>query len=139
MRRILVSLSLILLLLTGCSQKVEKKMPEEVAKEFLEAIYINKDLKAARLLSTQELSDLLYHYRSIAMIQRHILDFRLSTAEIFVRDVDADFFRRSEKDVEVELHIRGDFEGDRRADDLYLTVTKVGRHWRVKSIKRVSG
>ena len=136
MMRILIAVTLLMTLLSGCGDKSKVKMPEDVAKEFLEAIYVTGDLKTARQLSVKELSDLLYHYRSMSTIQRHVLGLRLTTADITVRDVEADFFRRSEKDVKVELHIRGDFEGDRRADDRFLLMTKDGRRWKVKRITK---
>lgn len=132
----LMTTALIMALLAGCGQQGDKKMPEDIAKEFLEAIYVSPNLEIAQSLAGDELAELLYHYRSMAMIQRHIIGLRLTTAEVFVRDVEVDFFRRSEKDTKVELHIRGDFEGDQRADDRFLTMTKIGDHWKVKDIKR---
>lgn len=113
-----------------------KKMPEEIAFEFVDAVYNKKDLELIKGHSTAKLEKLADHYRSIKSIQRHIMDLRLDSATIQVTDVGGDFFRKSKKDTKVELHIRGNWQGGIVADDRFLTLTWQDNRWRVAKINK---
>jgi len=120
----------------SCGDDNSKKMPEEVAFEFIEAVYNSKDLAAIKAHSTTKLTKLVTHYRSIKSIQRHIMDLRLDSATIQITDVGGDFFRKSKKDTKVELHIRGQWQGGLVADDRFITLTWEEKRWKVKKISK---
>jgi len=113
-----------------------KKMPEEVAYEFIDAVYNKKDLKLIQSHSTSKLAKLAHHYRSIKSIQRHLLDLRLDAATIEITDVGGDFFRKSKKDTKIELHIRGKWQGGIVADDRFLVLTWQDNRWKVAKINK---
>lgn len=138
-KSVFVWLSIILgsVSLAGCGGDTHsKKMPEEVAYEFLDAIYNKKDLKLIKIHSTDKVAKLADHYRSIKSIQRHLIDLRLNSATIQVSDVSGDFFRKSKKDTKVELHIRGEWEGGVVADDRFLTLKWQNNRWKVSKIDK---
>lgn len=122
--------------LTACGDPASKKMPEDVAQEFIEAIYNDKDLKVIKSLSTSKLKGIIGHYSSIKMIQRHIMDLSLNKATVEVTDVGGDFFRKSRKDLTVELHISGKYNGGFVADDRFFLMTYEDNRWKVKRIKK---
>lgn len=122
--------------LMACGETESKKLPEDVAKEFIEAIYNTKDIKAIGPLSTSKVSDIVNHYRSVKMIQRHVMDLSLDSAKIKITDVGGDFFRKSRKDLTVELHISGKYNGGFVADDRFFLMTFEGNRWKVKRISK---
>lgn len=130
----LIALSSLLLL--ACGNPDSKKLPEEVALEFVEAIYNSKDIDAIKKHSVSKVSGLVDHYRSNKMIQRHIMELSLDSATIQVTDVGGDFFRKSKKDLKVELHIRGQYQGGIKADDRFFTMTWQSDRWKVKRISK---
>lgn len=125
---------LITLTLASCGNSASKKMPEEVAYEFVDAVYNSKDVTAITNTTTDKLTKLVTHYRSVNMIQRHIMDLRLDSATIQITDVGGDFFRKSKKDTKIELHIRGQWQGGLVADDRFLVMTWQDDRWKVAKI-----
>ena len=124
------------LTLTACGEPASKKLPEQVATEFIKAIYNDNDLKTIKLLSTSKLKGIIGHYSSVKMIQRHVMDLSLDKANVEVTDVGGDFFRKSRKDLTVELHINGKYNGGFVADDRFLLMTFENGIWKVKRIKK---
>lgn len=125
--------------LIACSESNEGnaiKLPERVAEEFVDAIYNSKDIKLIDSLSTSRVSEIVYHYRSIKMIQRHVMDLSLESAQITVTDVGGDFFRQTRKDLTVELHISGKYDGGFVADDRFFLMTFEDKRWQVKRISK---
>lgn len=129
-------IALFALTLVACGDKESKKMPEEVAQEFVEAIYNSKDINEIKNNSVKRVAGLVDHYRSIKMIQRHVMELSLDSAKVQVTDVGGDFFRKSKKDTKVELHIRGLYQGGIVADDRFLTMTWESNRWKVKRISK---
>ena len=70
------------------------------------------------------------------MIQRHVMDLSLDSAKIKITDVGGDFFRKSRKDLTVELHISGKYNGGFVADDRFFLMTFEGNRWKVKRISK---
>jgi len=124
------------LTLFGCGDAASKKMPEEIAYEFVEAIYNQKDFKIIQSHASDKLTGLIGHYRTVNMIQRHVMDLRLDSATIKISDVGGDFFRKSKKNTKIELHIRGQWNGGLVADDRFLTMTWEGKRWKVLKISK---
>jgi hypothetical protein len=120
----------------ACSDEATKMLPEQVAKEFVEAVYNKKDIKSIKSHSTEKIADIVNHYRSIKMIQRHIMDLSLDKATIEVSDVGGDFFRKTRKDLKVELHISGKYNGGFVADDRFLLMTHEDGRWKVKRVSK---
>lgn len=129
-------IALMALTLSACGDEESKKMPEDVAQEFVEAIYNTKDIKAIKKNSVKRVVGLVDHYRSIKMIQRNLMELSLDSATVQVTDVGGDFFRKSKKDTRVELHIRGKYQGGIVADDRFLTMTWENNRWKVKKISK---
>ena len=121
---------------TACGDKESIMLPEQVAKEFVDAVYNQKDIKTIKSHSTKKIADIVGHYRSIKMIQRHVMDLSLNKATIEVSDVGGDFFRKTRKDLTVELHIRGKVNGGIVADDRFLLMTHQDGRWKVKRISK---
>ncbi|NRA62739.1 MAG: hypothetical protein HRU25_17965 [Psychrobium sp.] len=128
--------SLFGLMLSACGDTDSKKMPEEVATDFINAIYNSKDIKTIKFNSSDKVQDLIKHYRSVKMIQRHVMDLSLDSANVEINDVGGDFFRKSKKDTKIEVHIRGKFDGGFKADDRILTMTWQDKRWKVKKISK---
>jgi len=124
------------LTLAACGDAESKKMPEEVAQEFVEAVYNTKNVETIKQNSVRKLADLVDHYRSIKMIQRNIMELSLDSATVSVSDVGGDFFRKSKKDTKIELHIRGQYNGGIKADDRFLLMTWESNRWKVKRISK---
>lgn len=124
------------LVLTACGSPESKKLPEDVAHDFVNAIYNTKNIEVIKKNSVSKLAGLVDHYRSNKMIQRNIMTLSLDSATIKVNDVGGDFFRKSKKDVKVELHIRGKYQGGIKADDRFLTMTWESDRWKVKRISK---
>jgi len=124
------------LTIAACGDTQSKKMPEEVALEFVEAIYNSKDIETIKSNSVSKLAGLVDHYRSIKMIQRHVMELTLDSATIQVTEVGGDFFRKSKKDTKIELHIRGKYNGGLKADDRFLLMTWESNRWKVKRISK---
>ena len=122
--------------LAACDDNHSKKLPEQVAKEFVDAIYNTKDIKVIKSLSSSKISNIVNHYRSIKMIQRHVMDLSLDSAKIEVSDVGGDFFRQTRKDLTVELHISGKYDGGFVADDRFFLMTFEDKRWQVKRISK---
>lgn len=129
-------IAVLALALVACGDPESKKMPEEIAKEFVEAIYNAKDIKEIKENASTKLSGLVDHYRSIKMIQRHVMELSLDSATVQVTDVGGDFFRKSKKDTKVELHIRGKYQGGIVADDRFLLMTWESNRWKVKRVSK---
>ncbi|MGB0835615.1 MAG: hypothetical protein ACPGR2_13970 [Psychrobium sp.] len=129
-------IALMALTLAACGDEESKKMPEDVAQEFVEAIYNSKDINAIKKNSVKRVAGLVDHYRSIKMIQRNLMELSLDSATVQVTDVGGDFFRKSKKDTRVELHIRGKYQGGVVADDRFLTMTWENNRWKVKKISK---
>ena len=129
-------IALFALALSACGNNESKKMPEEVAQEFVKAIYNAKDIDDIKNNSVKKVAELVDHYRSIKMIQRHIMELSLDSATVQVSDVGGDFFRKSKKDTRVELHIRGKYQGGIVADDRFLLMTWENNRWKVKRISK---
>ena len=106
-------------------------MPEEVAQEFVEAIYNAKDIDEIKENSVKRVAGLVDHYRSIKMIQRHVMELSLDSATVQITDVGGDFFRKSKKDTRVELHIRGKYQGGVVADDRFLLRFRNSLHFQI--------
>lgn len=123
-------------LVMACGEQDSNKLPEQVAKEFVKAVYNDKDIKLIKSLSTDKISSIVDHYRSIKMIQRHVMDLSLDSAKIKVNQVGGDFFRKTRKDLTVELHINGKFNGGFVADDRFLLMTFNNGQWKVKKISK---
>lgn len=124
------------LMMAACGDAESKKMPEEVAQEFVDAVYNSKDLETLKKHSVSKVSGLVDHYRSIKMIQRHVMELTLDSATVKVTDVGGDFFRKSKKDTKIELHIRGQYDGGLKADDRFLLMTWESNRWKVKRISK---
>ncbi|MDP2560219.1 hypothetical protein [Psychrobium sp. 1_MG-2023] len=122
--------------LTGCGGADSKKLPEDVAEEFINAVYNTKDISVIKQHSSDKVLDLIEHYRTVKMIQRHLMDLTLDSAKIQVTDVGGDFFRKSKKDNKVEIHIRGDFQGNKKADDRFILMTWQDGRWKVKKVTK---
>lgn len=138
-KRLSIKTSLIaisVLFLAACGSPESKKMPEEVAYDFVNAVYNTKNIDVIKKNSVSKLAGLVDHYRSNKMIQRNIMQLTLDTATIEVSDVGGDFFRKSKKDVKVEFHIRGKYQGGIKADDRFLTMTWQSDRWKVKRITK---
>jgi uncharacterized lipoprotein YehR (DUF1307 family) len=129
-------IAIIALMLLACGDPESKKMPEEVAQEFVDAIYNSKDIDVIKKNSVSKISGLVDHYRSIKMIQRHVMELTLDSATVKISDVGGDFFRKSKKDTKIELHIRGKYDGGIKADDRFLLMTWESNRWKVKRISK---
>lgn len=129
-------IAIIALMLSACGDPESKKMPEEVAQEFVDAIYNSKDIDIIKKNSVSKISGLVDHYRSIKMVQRHVMELTLDSATIKISDVGGDFFRKSKKDTKIELHIRGKYDGGIKADDRFLLMTWESNRWKVKRISK---
>jgi len=134
--RIIMVLLASLAIISCGGDEHSKKMPEEVAFEFIDAVYNKNDLTLIKSHATPKLAKLAIHYRSIKSIQRHMFDLRLDSATIQVTDVGGDFFRKSKKDMKVELHIRGKWQGGVVADDRFLLLTWHDNRWKVAKISK---
>ncbi|WP_298445657.1 hypothetical protein [uncultured Ferrimonas sp.] len=86
--------------------------PEQVALTFFEAIYINNAPDLARTLVSEEIGDVLQHYRVASQIQRNVFGLPLSNVRIGIADVDADFFRRKNAAINVLIQLEG-YQGER--------------------------
>jgi len=122
--------------IAACGDAESKKMPEEVAQEFVQAIYNTKDIDTIKKHSVSKVADIVDHYRSIKMIQRHVMELTLDSATVQITDVGGDFFRKSKKDTKIELHIRGKYNGGLKADDRFLLMTWESNRWKVKRISK---
>jgi len=121
---------------TACADEESIMLPEQVAKEFVDAVYNKKSIKAIKAHSTKKISDIVSHYRSVKMVQRHVMNLSLDKATIEVSDVGGDFFRKTRKDLTVELHIRGKANGGIVADDRFLLMTHQDGRWKVKRVSK---
>lgn len=92
--------------LTACQEEKPQRDPEDVAVAFFQAIYVDGDVEKAKSLSGAKLSELLGHYRNLDAIKRHVVGMEIVNPEIEVKDSSADFFRRLDEDVWVELHFK---------------------------------
>ncbi len=135
-KTLFIMLASITIISCGGGDDNSKKMPEEIAFEFVDAVYNKKDLELIKGHSTDKLAKLASHYRSIKSIQRHLMSLRLDAATIQITDVGGDFFRKSKKDTKVELHIRGEREGGIVADDRFLTLTWQDNRWKVAKVSK---
>ncbi|GGA84780.1 hypothetical protein GCM10011369_28500 [Neiella marina] len=100
----IVTLMLAVLTLIGCQDNKPQQDPEDVAVAFFSAIYVEEDLEKAKRLSGPKLAELLEHYRNMEAIKRHVVGMEMVNPEIEVKNSSADFFRRLDQDVWVELH-----------------------------------
>ncbi|MBW8191004.1 hypothetical protein K0504_08150 [Neiella marina] len=97
---------LAVLSLCACQEENPKQDPEDIAVAFFHAIYVDGDVEKAKSLAGPELAELLGHYRNLDAVKRHIVGMEMSNPEIEVKDSSADFFRRLDEDVWVELHFK---------------------------------
>lgn len=125
-----------LLLLQACGPSEEEGMaPEDVALNFFTAIYNDGDVEKAQSFSGDELYELLGHYRNITAVKRHVIGMEIENPKIEVKDSSADFFRRLQEDVKVELHFTTKVDGRTYKDIRVVLVGKVNDHlWQVKKV-----
>ncbi|GLP94814.1 hypothetical protein [Paraferrimonas sedimenticola] len=130
-------LLLVALLSLGCQPKDPRAemTPEQVAIAFLDAIYVQQNTQLASEFVSDELKELLAHYRLPSSVQRHVLGLRMNNAELMIGDVGIDFFRLSDKDIQVTVKLEGDLDFERRLDDRTLELNRINGYWYVTKVE----
>ncbi len=120
------------LIMGGCKEK--EATPEDTAIAFFTAIYVNNDVEAAKAISVEPLQDLLEHYHTPEMIQRHMFNLTMEDPEITVTESSADFFRKVATSVRLKVHFVGRFDGGKVEDDRTVRLTKKGMRWYIVEV-----
>ena len=107
---------LCLITLFGCDNgqfKNNSAAPEMSAKRFFEAIYVHRNVQAAKPFSSRSIWEKLDHYYVPTSVQRHVFNLNMENVTIDIQDVEADFFRKFTSDITVTIKLVG-FKKDRK-------------------------
>lgn len=118
--------------LSGCEKQATA---EEVAIQFFQAIYVDKDVDKAKQLSMPALQELLTHYHTARMVQRHVIGLTMNDPVFDIANSTSDFLKKVSTEVVVKVRFRGNFDGSTVEDDRSLLLVKNGLNWQVKEIE----
>ncbi|AWB65937.1 hypothetical protein C2869_05540 [Saccharobesus litoralis] len=125
--------------LFGCNQSASDlgPTPEEVAIEFFEALYNQKDLDKAVTYTTPKIKRIMLHYKTASAVQRHVLNMKYDQVVIEIDKTGRGqpLIEKTAKSAKVTLFFSGHYDGRKMKDLKTVEMTKQADGWKVKKIK----
>ncbi|MCH1923657.1 hypothetical protein L9G74_04820 [Shewanella sp. C32] len=129
---ILLALSLTML---GCGDVQDAPMsPEDVARNFLTAIYVDRDVEQALPYVTPQIQKVMKSYHIAASVQRYMIGLSMTDVTLTVEDIDIDFFRKFSDETTVVIKMTGKKGGQDWIDDRSLRLKKTRQGWIISEI-----
>ena len=134
---ILLLLSLVML---GCDEAQDAPMkPEDVASNFMRAIYVDRNVEQALPYVTPDIRKVMKSYYIAASVQRYMLGLSMTDVTLSVEDIDIDFFRKFSNDTTVVIKLVGKKGGQDWVDDRSLRLQKTRTGWIITEILPETG
>ncbi|KFZ37962.1 hypothetical protein HR45_05470 [Shewanella mangrovi] len=140
MRQLLLLVLLASSLLVGCDNVEDGELkPEDVATEFLRAIYIDRNIENALPYVTPQIQEVMKSYYIAASVQRYMLGLSMTDVTLSVEDIDIDFFRKFADETTVVIKLTGKKGGSDWIDDRTLRLKKTRSGWIITEILPETG
>ncbi|MBZ9613614.1 hypothetical protein [Rheinheimera maricola] len=130
----------VLLLLTACSEdaptiNAQWGSPEYVATQFLQALYIDKDLDKAKGLSTAEYAQLMESYGTVRQVGRTLMNMSFDSVEIRVNRSGGNLREQYENTAEIAILLTGQHDGKKVDEIRVVELIQLNGRWVVQAVQ----
>ncbi|CUS49087.1 MAG: putative lipoprotein [Idiomarinaceae bacterium HL-53] len=125
-----------LILLTGCNKesRIMKKGPHEIAADYFEALYNERDLEKMMALSSQRNKELIEHYGNASSVARYMYNMSFDQVQVSAERPTGIVYMNRNNTVRIQVAFTG-FNGTSRVDELReVVMIEEAGEWRLERV-----